>query len=894
MESDSVKLIFPDYMGPQAQLVTNLVNYYSDKVGADYGVLRPQKFPLIIRPELAELNGFVTLMPRRSEWYTSATISPVIGALNFYQALAIHEYRHMVQFDFMKRSTNKFAYALFGEFGITLAIVLGVPPWFLEGDAVYAETKYTDAGRGRSPRFAARLKALVLNDSVPTYDEFLGRTYKTNYPNHYVFGYYLVSAAYQKYGQDFWRRVLESVTGFSFNPYALTNAFRAQTGKDFEDFYDEVVRELKLKWAEPNFKKSSAQYSEINYPIIDGNNLYYIKRTLDSHWGLYQYGKKDAETELPLMPQMSKIDIKNGLVAYTQYLPSPRYAFKSYSDLFVYNIATGEHTHLLEDDRVFHPSISPDGKLIAVTEYTDDNHWFLKIVNLEGKMLQRIAILDEIITEAVWVDQNKVIALMQNPDGSKVIKEFDITQKKVRVLLNASKNNIFSLRYQQQKIYFEADYKGTVQIMSFDMNQGQLALCTDEIIAAQNPFATNNRLYYVSTVASGTELKSTPLNCKALSRNTLESYNYLGDTPSDNFSMLPLKPIENFEKTLATKFASTEYSEFTDRLMPHSWSFISGRGYDLSITGNNYLNSFGYNLGVGQSAEEAQPFAYASLSFSKYYPIFSINVDYSKREDEDDITKIKSNWEELEGYLAVTIPYSFQKGLYNNYFELSGRYGLMKYTRDRNARIYELSDERLDITGVEVVASTLKKTTYRQIYPSYGMRYIGIYQDAQAQDAKSFSSDILYQNVDFYLPGIFNNNGIKLSGTIEKQKKGTTNYRFEPFGESFTSYVFSRGFNYSYVDQYQKATVDYLFPIAYTDWDLSGWAYLRRIYAKVFFDHTKIKLFNFERSLNSTGGELMFETYLLRKFDLNMGVRYSHKIDQDEVYDFILTTGFAF
>lgn len=895
IESDSLKLIYPDYMGPQAQFITNLVQHYSGQVGLDYGIAKPQKFPLIIRPEFAELNGFVTLMPRRSEWYTSATISPVIGALNFYQALAIHEYRHIIQYDYMKRSTNKFAYAIFGEFGLALAYVLGVPPWFFEGDAVYAETKYTDAGRGRSPRFAARLKALVLNDAVPTYDEFLGRTYTTYYPNHYVFGYYLVSAAYQKYGQDFWRRVLDSVTGFSFNPYAITNAFRAQTGKDFEDFYDEVMKDLKTKWANPAFKKSSGEYTETHYPIIDGNNLYYVKRTLNDHWGIYRYGKDEAEVELPLAPQMSKIDIKNGLVAYTQYLPSPRFAFKSYSDLFTYNLATGERTHLLEDDRVFHPAFSPDGKLIAVTEYTDDNHWYLKIVDLNGKMLQRVAILDEIITEAVWVDQTRVLALIQNPDGSKVIKEFNLAERKTRTLINTSKNNVFSLRYHQQKLYFEADYKGSVQIMALDTTaKGQLSLCSDEVIAAYNPFATNSRLYYASVVASGSELKSIALNCKPISRSTLESYDYLGDTASDNYTKLPLQKFSDFNKTVENKFSSSEYSEFTDRLMPHSWSFISGRGYDLSITGNNYLNSFGYNIGFGQSAEEEQPFAYASFSFNKYYPIFSFNVDYSKREDEDDITKVVSNWEELEGYATVTLPYSFQIGLYQNYFEVSGRYGLMKYTRDRNSKVYELSDERLDIKGVEVVASSLKETTFRQIYPSYGFRYIGIYQDAEAKNVKSFSSDVFYQNLDLYLPGLFHNDGFKISGFSEKQKSGVTNYRFEPFGENFTSYVLSRGFKYSYVDQYQKASIDYLFPIAYTDWDLNGWAYLRRIYAKVFYDHTKIKVLSFERSLNSAGSELLFETYLLRKFDLNMGVRYSYKVDQDEVYDFILATGFSF
>src|SRR5690606_24599605 len=141
-----------------------------------------------------------------------------------------------------------------------------------------------------------------------------------------------------------------------------------------------------------------------------------------------------------------------------------------------------------------------------------------------------------------------------------------LAQKKTRVLINANKNNLFALRFNQGKLYFEADYKGTVQVMTLNAINGDLGLCTNEVIAAYNPFATNNRLYYVAEVASGKELKSVALNCSKIARSTLESFDYLGDTASDNYSKLPRQPLKDFQKTLSQKFESNEYSEFTGGL----------------------------------------------------------------------------------------------------------------------------------------------------------------------------------------------------------------------------------------------------------------------------------------------------------------------------------------
>tara|TARA_R110000868_G_scaffold167130_3_gene401440 strand:- start:3723 stop:6518 length:2796 start_codon:yes stop_codon:yes gene_type:complete len=888
IDNEYVQVIYPSHLKAQASFIANLIEHYSAVSGETLAIDKPKKFPLILRPEFAQPNGFVTLGPRRSEWYTSSIFSPVIGGLNFYQSLAIHEYRHINQFDFMNRSTNKVAKFLFGDFGLSLAIALGTPDWFLEGDAVWAETAYSDAGRGRSPRFSARLKAMVLSDQLPTYDEFLGQTYKTVRPNHYVFGYYLVTRAVRIYGRDIWRQVLDSVTGFSFNPYAFTNAFRNITGVDFEDFFHKTLIDLRSEWRKDSINFEDRNYVDHYYPMIDDGELYYIKKDLNSFYGLYRFGNSKPLKELSIAPSLSKIDIKAKLLAYTQFLPSPRFSYKSYSDLFIYDIEKSKTTHVLKDQRVFHPNISPDSTKILVTKLDDQNQWSLQIIDLDGNELQNIAFKDQIVSEAVWKSEREVVAIVQKNDGKKRLIHIDIQSKKTNILINETRNNIFSLSSNQDKIYFEADYLGNVQVLELDLYSRDLKVCTREPIAAYNPHVYRRKLYFTAEGSQGKELKSKDLECSKVTQNIFTDFNYIGHTPSDDYTGDPPVRMDDFDQIVAKELATSEYSEFSTGLSPHSWSFFSGRGTDLSLTGNNYLNSFGYLVGVGQDAEEKQPFGYLSLAYTKYYPVFGIGVDYRKREETSKSTGVTSNWDELITKATVTLPYRYKSGLYNKLFELTGIYGQIKHSDDVGARVYELSDDTLDLQGGEFLYYSLKDLRFREIYPSYGLRYNLIYKKATANKDPDFSSEVLYSKADIFLPGGFKNSGLKISGAFEKQSSGFFNYRFTPVNQGYTDYVLSRGFSYSYIDQYSKASVDYAFPLFNTDIDVWGWAYLRRIYAKVFFDHTKIELLNFTDNLNSTGTELLFETSLFRKFELTFGVRSTQKLNDQVVHDFFL------
>ena len=114
IESSHFKIVYPDYIEDQAHFTLNLLEHYKKAVAETYDQ-NPKKLTLILRSELSMPNGFVTLAPRRSEWFTSSNITPVVGSLDWFQSLAIHEYRHVIQLDYLNRSNIKNGYYLFGE-----------------------------------------------------------------------------------------------------------------------------------------------------------------------------------------------------------------------------------------------------------------------------------------------------------------------------------------------------------------------------------------------------------------------------------------------------------------------------------------------------------------------------------------------------------------------------------------------------------------------------------------------------------------------------------------------------------------------------------------------------------------------------------------------------------
>src|SRR5687767_8703952 len=150
VNTDTARIIFHAGLDSQAQRVATVVHFQAGN-NVSLGS-RLQKISIVLQNQTTIANGYVGLGPYRSEFFMTPALNNFdLGSINWPEALAVHEYRHVQQFNNFRTGISKAMYYLFGEEGLALAINASVPDWFFEGDAVYNETVFTRQGRGSIP-----------------------------------------------------------------------------------------------------------------------------------------------------------------------------------------------------------------------------------------------------------------------------------------------------------------------------------------------------------------------------------------------------------------------------------------------------------------------------------------------------------------------------------------------------------------------------------------------------------------------------------------------------------------------------------------------------------------------------------------------------------------------
>ncbi len=887
IENDHVQLIYPDYLGSDSDYIANLIEHYSKVVGLTYGITNPKKVPIIIRPEVAQPNGFVGLAPRRSEWFSSSMFSTSLGSAEWYQTLAIHEYRHVQQFDHFNMKTIKFLSWLFGDTGQMIGTFIGTQPWLFEGDAVWAETKYTDTGRGRAPQFLSRLKALVTSDQIPTYDELVNGSYNTRLPNHYPFGYILISSATKKFGEDFWKKVAEEISYFP-HPYRLYHAFKHVSGQDFFKFYDETMNELKTTWSKDikGHSENKVDYRENTSPFNDGKSTYYLHYSMDTYWTLYKKTgvKKEVVAEIPFSKGMSKIDIRGEQAIYSQFLPNARYGYKGSSDLVLINLKTGEQSKITSGKRLYNPRFSKDNKSILVSEFNDDLKWTLSEYDLKGEKVFSTSFGKDTLVEVYPLNSNEVMAILADPAGYKYISKMNLKTKKSNTILPKSRNNISSLYISERnETFFEAQYKGVTEIFKITADK-MISKCTDVDFNATSPSANNQNIFYSNEDAYGSHIKVTPITkCSPIKSSELVDYNYLGQNPSDNynnFAPVLFKDQVSLRQSSPKKYSSENYGDLDKALItPHSWSFFAGNGFGLSANTNNYLNTMGIFAQIGKDGNEDQNYTQFSMSYSEFYPVFQISGEIRNREVDFFNSEDILVWKEKQAGLSMTLPYTYKKNLYTftNALTFSGKYvDTRKYKATVSRPTY--GNRYFKNSSVEFYTDLSKDLTARSIMSPWSFGYFAKYENAEGNIKDRDSSYRFFHSGKVQVPGFFNHDGFKFTYSEEKQKNDINSYRFLPTQFNRLGNVFSRGYKYESIPHYQKVTANYAFPLATPDFDLWGIYYLRRATINTFFDSTKLESNLKNDTYNSTGLELELESKFFRILPISFGARYVHKL----------------
>ena len=201
------RVIFPKGLDSQANRISNVAALLDSVTLYSIGN-KIRKWNIVLLNQTTEANAFVRLAPVMSELYMVPPQNNFAnGSLRWDDNLIIHEDRHMQQFSNFNNGLTKVFSFLLGQEGQLLANGISIPNYFFEGDAVWQETLVSAQGRGRMPWFYNGLKSLWLGKKNYSWMKLRSGSLLHYTPDHYELGYPLVAYGYEKYGEDFWRKV---------------------------------------------------------------------------------------------------------------------------------------------------------------------------------------------------------------------------------------------------------------------------------------------------------------------------------------------------------------------------------------------------------------------------------------------------------------------------------------------------------------------------------------------------------------------------------------------------------------------------------------------------------------------------------------------------------------
>ena len=349
INTDTARIIFESATEEQAQRISAIIHKMALQTPNGLGN-HLQKVNIVLHKNTTLANGYVALAPFRSEYYLiPASNIFELGNLPWNEYLAVHEYRHVQQYNNFNNGLTKAFNFFLGQEGRAVANGLTVPPWFYEGDAVHAETALTPQGRGRLPLFNSGYNSLWEEGKNYRLLKLLNGSLKDYVPNHYQTGYLVTNYGYKKYGADFWKNVTKDATSFKGLFYPFNKAIKRYSGTPYKEFMSEALNDYKQK-IKPHEVANKKRETVTNYyfpQIIGGDSLLYLKDSYKKIPAFYIKDKNGAhKLKLKNISSEDWLSYRNGIIAYTAYRTNARWSLKDYSDIILLDTKTGEERRL--------------------------------------------------------------------------------------------------------------------------------------------------------------------------------------------------------------------------------------------------------------------------------------------------------------------------------------------------------------------------------------------------------------------------------------------------------------------------------------------------------------------------------------------------------------------
>ena len=931
------RLIFPSQISLTANRTANVLESVYQPVSRSLGH-EPRPISIILQNQTTESNGFVSMLPRRSEFITTPPQDyTLLGNNNWLDLLAVHEFRHVVQNDKALTGATKLVYNLLGNNGFAATTFLTVPNWFWEGDAVGMESSLTTSGRGRIPSFDMALRTQLLTKGAYSYSKAVCRSYKDFIPNHYVSGYFMTTYLKNKYGIDAWDKVLEGTYRMPFYPFSFSNNIKKVTGLKTEQLYNEAFKDITEQWKNQiselketpvtTYKSTKNKFfTNYEYPQIlpDGRILAVKSGLSDIQQLVVLDSLRDEESVLKLgiFNDSKMLSVSGTKVVWSEFNYDIRWTEKDYSVIKIYDFNTGKLKSITHKSKLTAPSLSQDGTRISVVENSVINKNTIVILDINGLEIKRIDNDDNALyLNPRWAENEEIYAV-KLINGLKTIVKIEVENGRETELFTPINENIAHPIKNGNYVLYNSGITGIDNIFAFDIISKKKFQVTNRKFGAFNPtISTNGKtLIFNDFSIKGHQIVSMPFNPEEFlpcDENLVKPVKYFGQ-------MVLQEAGENLLKNVpTTQFEVKKYSK-ANIFNLYTWGVVANssdaNNLNLGVASKDLLSTTTISAGYNYNANENQGQFYTNLSYNGWYPTINLSYTNGGRQAEFYVDKanpldslVSDQWNQQQIVFGVGLPLNFTRSKYIQSMNLGINTALTQISG------YDLKDRPNTLTGngnfnsmiYTFSYSALIKRSTRDVAPPWGFT-ASFYKRDLLQGSSLDGSITSYQS-SVYLPGILQHHSLRIRGAYQNQGGfkntiGAPNNSLYLFGSPT---LFPRVQTYRGFENLTTLSAEYRLPLFDPDWAIGRILYIKRIKANLFADYgygftnynwvefKDSKQVNFRgtdsKTYNSFGIDLTAQFHLLRfsqQFEAGIRAIYLNDKGQFLIQPLILDIGF--
>ncbi len=924
IKTERFQLVYPDFYEADAQRLALVLDTVSRRVGTTLGTPAPF-IPILIHTNGSKSNGLLVWAPKRMEFWT--TPPPTHYAYPWSWQLAVHEYRHACQMQALDKGISGVLNTIFGEHILGAVSGLLVPMWFLEGDAVVAETSMTPTGRGQTPEFKMQYKAMLLEKGIYGIDKMKLGSLKDYVPNEYVHGYYMSAFSRHLYGADVFSQVLESTTKdwWKGSWFTRTKNGRFSEGEIYARLSDSLLsvwQKEKQEWEKcatkspiQELQEPKRRYTHYKNPVQTApDSVLALKTSFFDVQSLVLItnGETQHIRKLPYLKH-SHFDYSQGKILYAQDAINHRWGQQTNCQIIEYDLRNKMYRVLTKDGIFFNPIYTPkDETLIAAieTDHADNqslvvltpNAKFLKTTNPlaknESLYIKTISPKDKsAFSFPCWSEDGRELYVIETSSYGKCIAKYNIQSGEREQITPNSFDDISRLSAKNGRLYFLKDLKSKYEIVSIDLQTGKQEqqtaseygvgsywVCQNK--ESENPKAVSENQKAVSVGQNAVlengnaDLILSLYNSEGYRITKSRELGLLTDLTEENPPQIFVEQLRKEENFMLTSqavpqkdslYPSSSYSKAAHLFNFHSWSpfYLNVEKIDLGIGvsffSQNLLSTSVLQFGYKYNPSDVKHELYLDYTYSGLYPVIDVESSYKMRSVQGIIndTSYLSQWDEFSNSIALTFPYRWNTQRTLNTINASINYSVRKLISPKST-LDEWKRQVVDLFGTFGAGFNLSALT-AQAQNDLTPRLGEVIRLNYKYGFAEPSPYIFSLVSSTYLPFFGKNQSLQL--TLSYQKNTPEIYYFPNEVE------FTKGVYFEFPKEYGGVSLMLHTPIAYPDWRLGAVVYCKRISASPFFEAGR---FDGDWQM-SFGSDINFNLHLLRiTTPLNLGVRLGY------------------